>query len=108
MMDLTFLIPVKLDSSDRVRNITTVISYLLTNYDAKILVKEFDTKTKFKTLIIPQLEEKFSPEQLKNLEFGMSIQDAMPNLNPNEREFILTGVVQEEWEELFAGFDEDM
>lgn len=75
MMDLTFLIPVKLDSSDRVRNITTVISYLLTNYDAKILVKEFDTKTKFKTLIIPQLEEKFSPEQLKNLEYFYEIQN---------------------------------
>ena len=38
-MDLTFLIPVKLESQDRVRNLRTVITYLLSNYDAKIIVK---------------------------------------------------------------------
>lgn len=75
MMDLTFLIPVKLDSSDRVKNIITVISYLLLNYDAKVLVKEFDTKTKFKTLILHQLQNRLTPDQLKNLEYFYEIQD---------------------------------
>lgn len=74
-MDLTFIIPVKLDSSDRVKNIITVLSYLISNYDAKILVKEFDVRTKFKDLIIPSLEEKFGTTSLDNLQYFYEIQD---------------------------------
>lgn len=74
-MDLTFIIPVKLDSSDRVKNIITVLSYLISNYDAKILVKEFDVRTKFKDLIIPSLEEKFGTTSLGNLQYFYEIQD---------------------------------
>lgn len=66
------------------------------------------TKTSSLSGIVRTMDLPITEEQLKNFEFGMPIQDAMPNLTPNEREFILTGVVQEEWEELFAGFDEDM
>ena len=66
------------------------------------------TKTSSLSGIVRTMDLPITEEQLNNLEDGMSIQDAMPNLTPNEREFILTGVVQEEWEELFAGFDEDM
>lgn len=66
------------------------------------------TKTSSLSGIVRTMDLPITEEQLKNFEDGMSIQDAMPNLTPNEREFILTGVVQEEWEELFAGFDEDI
>ena len=34
---------------------------------------------------------------------GVPIQDAMPNLTPNEREFIMTGITPEEWNEIFGG-----
>jgi len=32
---------------------------------------------------------------------GKFIQEAFPNLNASDREFILTGVTDEEWEEMF-------
>jgi len=35
-------------------------------------------------------------------EGGELIQVAMPNLTPDEREFIKTGITAEEWEELFG------
>ena len=66
------------------------------------------TKTSSLSGIVRTMDLPITEDQLKNFEDGMSIQDAMPNLTPNEREFILTGIVQEEWEELFVGFDEDM
>ena len=66
------------------------------------------TKTSSLSGIVRTMDLPITEEQLKNFEDGMTIQDAMPNLTHNEREFILTGVVEEEWEELFAGFDEDM
>jgi len=36
---------------------------------------------------------------------GAHIQDAFANLSAADREFILTGVTDREWKELFAGFD---
>lgn len=42
-------------------------------------------------------------EQLAEWEGGKLIQNAMPNLNVDQREFILTGITPEEWEEVFGG-----
>ena len=58
-MNLTFLIPVKLESEDRVRNLKTVLTYLLTKFDAKILVQEYDTVNNFSTTILPYLTKRF-------------------------------------------------
>ena len=33
---------------------------------------------------------------------GVKIQDAMPNLNATEREFIISGVTDEEWNNAFG------
>ena len=58
-MNLTFLIPVKIESEDRVRNLITVLSYLLTKVDAKIIVKECDTEQKFAKLVSPYLSKRY-------------------------------------------------
>jgi hypothetical protein len=36
---------------------------------------------------------------------GKLIQDAMPNLSADDREFILTGILPEQWEDMFKGED---
>lgn len=46
-------------------------------------------------------------EQLFQWTNGMLIQDAMPNLTMEQREFIMTGVTPEEWEEHIEEEDED-
>lgn len=45
-------------------------------------------------------------EQLDLWENGMLIQRAMPNLSDWEREFLISGSTQEEWDEIFPE-DED-
>lgn len=43
-----------------------------------------------------------TPEQLARWKTGGElIQRVMPNLTPDEREFIITGIVQEEWDAAF-------
>ena len=37
-------------------------------------------------------------EQINEWEGGSLIKDVMPDLTPEEREFIMTGITQEEWE----------
>ena len=40
--------------------------------------------------------------QLDAWQAGTLIQDAMPNISADEREFIMTGITPEEWDELFS------
>lgn len=41
-------------------------------------------------------------EQLLRWERGELIQNVMPNLSADDREFIMTGITPEEWEETFG------
>lgn len=43
-----------------------------------------------------------TPEQLDRWKAGELIQNAMPNLTPEEREFIMTGVTPKEWDAEFG------
>jgi len=40
--------------------------------------------------------------QLDAWQAGTLIQDAMPNLSADEREFIKTGITAEEWDDMFS------
>jgi len=66
------------------------------------------TKTSTLSGIERTMDLPITEEQLKNWEDGMFIQKAMPNLTSDQREFLITGIVKEEWEELFAGYDDDI
>ena len=48
-----------------------------------------------------------SKEQLAAYAAGAFVQDAFPQLNAAEREFILTGITPKEWAEVF-GEDDDV
>ena len=41
-------------------------------------------------------------EQFNNWQGGMLIQDAMPNLTDDQREFIVSGITAKEWEQAFG------
>lgn len=66
------------------------------------------TKTSSLSGVERTMDLPITEEQLKSWEDGMLIQNAMPNLTSEQREFLITGVIQEEWDEMFAGYDEDV
>ena len=41
------------------------------------------------------------PEQVAAWQSGVLIQDAMPELSAPDREFIMSGITQEEWDGIF-------
>lgn len=47
------------------------------------------------------MELDVTPEQLSNWQNGTLIQDAMPQLAPEEREFLITGFLPEEQADIF-------
>ena len=42
-----------------------------------------------------------TPMQVASWEQGELVQNAMPNLSADEREFIMTGITPAEWDEMF-------
>lgn len=58
---------------------------------------------KERTLDLPVTEE-----QLARLQAGELIQNAMPHLTAGEREFIKTGITDEEWDAEFADLEEPL
>ncbi len=58
-MDLSFLIPTKIESEDRLRNVCTVLAFLLKNFDAQILIKEVDDEQNVKQFVFPLIYKRF-------------------------------------------------
>ena len=54
------------------------------------------------------MEIDITEEQLDEWEDGKLIQYAMPNLTPEEREFIKTGITPKEWDETFIQTEREM
>tara|TARA_R110000824_G_scaffold319676_1_gene506680 strand:+ start:415 stop:612 length:198 start_codon:yes stop_codon:yes gene_type:complete len=48
------------------------------------------------------MEIDVTEDQIKAWENGQLIQNAMPNLSADEREFIMTGITPDEWDEVFG------
>ena len=66
LKDTTFIIPVKIESDDRLRNVITVCCFLLENFDTKVIIKEVDKDPVFEGLAFPQISE-YVEDSIKNL-----------------------------------------
>ena len=62
-------------------------------------------KTSSLTSRTHEMEIDVSDKQLALWMEGALIQDVMPNLSPDEREFLMTGITPAEWNEMFAQSD---
>lgn len=63
-----------------------------------------DLTGKKNRLLIPMKQSEFK-KAWNDWNNGMLIQDAFPNLSADEREFIMTGMMPGEWDELFGGME---
>ena len=57
MKDLTFLIPTRIESEDRLRNIISSVSYLLKHLPAKVIVNEVSNNPTFKHRAMPEIKK---------------------------------------------------
>ena len=57
LKDCTFIIPIRIESEDRLRNVITVLCFLVSNFDTNIIVKEVDTESVFQEQALPQIKE---------------------------------------------------
>jgi len=58
MKDLTFLLPCRIESEDRLKNVITSVTYLLKNFsEAKVILKEVDKHSHFKFRALPVIKK---------------------------------------------------
>ena len=53
----TFIIPIRIESPDRLRNVVTTTAFLKENFDTNIIIKEVDKEPVFQRDALPLLEE---------------------------------------------------
>jgi hypothetical protein len=61
----------------------------------------FITRTSWVSGRTTTLDLDVTTEQLRAWKGGACIQDVMPHLSAGQREFIMTGTTEEEWERIF-------
>jgi predicted glycosyltransferase involved in capsule biosynthesis len=64
MMDLAFLIPIRIETEDRLKNIISSVSYLLKHIPAKVIVKEVSDRPTFQFRALPEIKKYASTENL--------------------------------------------
>ena len=70
MVDLskaTFIIPLRIESEDRMRNIITLLCFLFGNFDTNVIVKEVDKESVFAEHAIPYIERYVSTVNLRHI-----------------------------------------
>lgn len=67
MMDLTFLIPTRIETEDRLRNIISSVSYLLRHVPAKVIVKEVSGRDTFRFRALPEIKKYADTDNLTYL-----------------------------------------
>jgi len=68
MNDITYILPTRIETEDRLKNIITSVTYLLTKFPkAKVIVKEVDKKSVFAEKAIPYIERYVSTVNLRHI-----------------------------------------
>ena len=99
----TFIIPVRIESQDRMRNVIASTIFLLQNFDTKIIIKEVDDASVYEKFIAPQIRE-YLGDSYKNLShfFQYSVEPLF------HRQRILNEMVMASNTEIVVNYDCDV
>ena len=68
MKDLTFLLPCRIESEDRLKNVITSVTYLLKNFpESIVIIKEVDTHSHFKFRSLPVIKKYVAVDNLTHI-----------------------------------------
>lgn len=57
LTDATFIIPLRIDSQDRLRNVITSLCYLYSNFVTQVIIREVSDEPIFSTHALPQIKD---------------------------------------------------
>ena len=98
----TFIIPIRIESSDRLRNIITTTAFLLENFNTNIIIKEVDSESIFKKDALPILNDILDVQVCVNHIFEKS------NESLFHRQKVLNEMIVEATTEVVVNYDCDV
>jgi hypothetical protein len=102
LSEATFIIPIRIESQDRLRNVITTTAFLLENFDTNIIIKEVDSESIFRKDVLPILEDILDVEINVNHIFEQS------NDSLFHRQRVLNEMIVESKTEIVVNYDCDV
>ena len=102
LSEATFIIPIRIESNDRLRNVITTTAFLLENFDTSIIIKEVDSESVFQRNALPILKDILEEEININHIFEKSNEQSF------HRQRVLNEMILEADTEIVINYDCDV
>jgi len=102
LKEATFIIPIRIESTDRLRNVITTTAFLLENFDTNVLIKEVDVESVFQKEALPILKNILDVEINVNHIFEKSDEPLF------HRQKVLNEMIVEAKSEIVVNYDCDV
>ena len=100
----TFIIPVRIESPDRLRNVVTTTAFLMENFDTNIIIKEVDKEPVFQRDALPLIETSAEVENIWE-NFNYIFEESDEPLFHRQR--ILNEMIMEADTDIVVNYDAD-
>jgi len=103
LKNTTFIVPLRIDTGDRLRNVILSTSYLLHHFDTTVMIKEVDSERRFETFALPIIERLVDTSNLVHIfEEDTRTDDAF------HRTKVLNDMVMESTTDIVVNYDTDL
>tara|TARA_R100000231_G_scaffold95327_1_gene71500 strand:- start:647 stop:1525 length:879 start_codon:yes stop_codon:yes gene_type:complete len=103
LKNTTFIIPLRIDTGDRLRNVILSTAYLLNHFDTNVMIKEVDSEHRFETFALPIIKRLVDTKNLIHIfENDTRTDDAF------HRTRVLNDMVMESKTDIVVNYDTDL
>ena len=103
LKNTTFIIPLHIDTGDRLRNVILSTAYLLNHFDTNVMIKEVDSEHRFETFALPIIKRLVDTKNLIHIfENDTRTDDAF------HRTRVLNDMVMESKTDIVVNYDTDL
>ena len=67
LKNTTFIVPLRIDTGDRLRNVILSTSYLLHHFDTTVMIKEVDSEHRFEEFALPIIKRLVNTDNHENV-----------------------------------------
>ena len=103
LKNTTFIIPLRIDTGDRLRNVILSTAYLLNHFDTNVMIKEVDSEHRFETFALPIIKRLVDTKNLIHIfENDTRTDDAF------HRTRVLNDMVMQSKTDIVVNYDTDL
>ena len=103
LSNVTFIIPLRVDTGDRLRNVVLSTAFLLNKFDTNVIIKEVDSERRFETYCLPIIKRLADTTNLNHIfEVETRTDDAF------HRTRVLNDMVMESTTDIVVNYDTDI